>query len=217
MAYGQIDPARLDGDALTRWYLRSPADIEQERQQAAAQRYEDFFGGNGAADDRSDAPGTQSSPGIDKPLASLPNPDIVQAPQAPQASFPVWGADSGFGDGVYRPGRDNVEKVEVGTPSWLCAGCHGTGISPPPPVFSRPPRTTWTPGPNLTPRKPARPHPPQCAMQNMKDSRICSREPNDAWKSVCFESASETDHRRRASCTPRHAGAANQFRGLMPE
>jgi hypothetical protein len=25
MAYGQIDPARLDGDALTRWYLRSHA------------------------------------------------------------------------------------------------------------------------------------------------------------------------------------------------
>ncbi len=34
MAYGQIDPARLDGDALTRWYLRSPADIEEERQAA---------------------------------------------------------------------------------------------------------------------------------------------------------------------------------------
>jgi len=44
MAYGQIDPARLDGDALTRWYLRSPADIEQERQVSAAQRYADFFG-----------------------------------------------------------------------------------------------------------------------------------------------------------------------------
>ncbi|MGZ6018221.1 MAG: hypothetical protein ACXWKO_06090 [Phenylobacterium sp.] len=44
MAYGQIDPARLDGDALTRWCLRSPADIEQERQAAAAQSYNDFFG-----------------------------------------------------------------------------------------------------------------------------------------------------------------------------
>ena len=30
MAYGQIDPARLNGDALTQWYLRSPADIEEE-------------------------------------------------------------------------------------------------------------------------------------------------------------------------------------------
>jgi hypothetical protein len=32
MAYSQVDPARLQGDALTRWYLRSPADIEQEQQ-----------------------------------------------------------------------------------------------------------------------------------------------------------------------------------------
>jgi hypothetical protein len=44
MAIGQIDPARLEGDALRRWYLRSPADIEGEREQAAALRYRDFFG-----------------------------------------------------------------------------------------------------------------------------------------------------------------------------
>lgn len=50
MAYGQIDPARLEGDALTRWYLRSPDNIEQERQEAAAQRYQDFFGGNRGGD-----------------------------------------------------------------------------------------------------------------------------------------------------------------------
>jgi hypothetical protein len=44
MAYGEIDPARLEGNALTSWYLRSPTDIEQERQAAATQRYADFFG-----------------------------------------------------------------------------------------------------------------------------------------------------------------------------
>lgn len=44
MALGQIDPARLQGDALTQWYVRSPDDIEQERQEAAAQRYRGFFG-----------------------------------------------------------------------------------------------------------------------------------------------------------------------------
>ena len=31
MAYGQIDPARLQGEALRRWYLRSPAEVEEER------------------------------------------------------------------------------------------------------------------------------------------------------------------------------------------
>ena len=34
MAFSQIDPARLNGEALKQWYLRSPADIEEERQQA---------------------------------------------------------------------------------------------------------------------------------------------------------------------------------------
>ncbi len=43
MASGQIDPARLEGDALRRWYLRSPTDIEQERRQVATQAYKSFF------------------------------------------------------------------------------------------------------------------------------------------------------------------------------
>lgn len=43
MAFGQIDPARLDGDALRRWYLRSPAEIEVERRQAADRAYQAFF------------------------------------------------------------------------------------------------------------------------------------------------------------------------------
>lgn len=46
MPDGTIDPASLDGDALTRWYLRSPEEINQERQAAAAQRYREFFGGD---------------------------------------------------------------------------------------------------------------------------------------------------------------------------
>jgi hypothetical protein len=66
MAYGQIDPAQLDGDALTQWYLRSPDEIEQERQEAAAQRYRDFFGGNGGAD---------QGPGLDAGFAT-PTQDI---------------------------------------------------------------------------------------------------------------------------------------------
>lgn len=38
-----VDPARLEGDELRRWYLRSPAEIQEERQADAAQQYEDFF------------------------------------------------------------------------------------------------------------------------------------------------------------------------------
>lgn len=43
MAHGQIDPARLEGDALNRWYLRSPADVEAERSRAADRAYREFF------------------------------------------------------------------------------------------------------------------------------------------------------------------------------
>jgi hypothetical protein len=40
----QVDPARLEGEALTRWYRRSPQEIEQEREGLAKQRYEAYFG-----------------------------------------------------------------------------------------------------------------------------------------------------------------------------
>ena len=51
MPDGSIDVESLEGDALTRWYLRSPADIEQERQAAAAKRYQDFYGPSGTDPD----------------------------------------------------------------------------------------------------------------------------------------------------------------------
>jgi hypothetical protein len=38
MPYKPVDPADLEGDDLTNWYLRSPDDIEQQRQAAARQR-----------------------------------------------------------------------------------------------------------------------------------------------------------------------------------
>jgi hypothetical protein len=44
MPYNPVDPADLDGEDLTSWYLRSPQEIEQQRQAAAQQRYNDFFG-----------------------------------------------------------------------------------------------------------------------------------------------------------------------------
>jgi hypothetical protein len=192
MAYSQIDPARLEGDALTNWYLRSPDDIEQERQAAAARRYDDFFAGGSAEWQTPDQPGQGADPGAGsdtRRLSVVASPDRSQAPSSdPKASAEVGpgGADQST---TYAP-----SITRVAAPAWLCSGCHGSGISPVPPLFSKPPwAVPWTPGPNLTPRKPAKPHPPQCAMQNMNDSRICSREPYDAWKSVCLESASERE------------------------
>lgn len=44
MAERQTDPARLQGEALRRWYTRSPADVEQEQQNRYDQRHREFFG-----------------------------------------------------------------------------------------------------------------------------------------------------------------------------
>jgi hypothetical protein len=45
MPTGQIDPARLEGEELGRWYLRSPRQIEEEREAAAAKKRAEFYGG----------------------------------------------------------------------------------------------------------------------------------------------------------------------------
>lgn len=74
MAVEQIDPGTLEGDALRRWYLRSPADIEQERQGAAAQRYQDFYGDSGGVDsDLSVDPGPhEAGEGVDRRTGAEP-------------------------------------------------------------------------------------------------------------------------------------------------
>lgn len=43
-AFGQVDPARLHGETLRQWYLRSPQEIEMERQRAEEQKHQAFFG-----------------------------------------------------------------------------------------------------------------------------------------------------------------------------
>lgn len=184
MTYGQVDPARLDGDALTRWYLRSPADIEQERQTAAARAYDDFF---------SSRPAPSNGDQYGNPAASTSD---YQPPAAGSDQVPSDNPRSAWEWGDASPDLaqfDPASATQVAANGWICAGCHGTGISPPPPTLSTPWATPWRPASNLAPRRPAKPAPPQCSMQNMNDSRICSREPNDAWKSVCLGSASERE------------------------
>jgi hypothetical protein len=63
-----VDLWSLDGDALKRWYQRSPADIEQERQAVRLQNYNNFFGGlrssASIADDSGQASDAWSAPGF---------------------------------------------------------------------------------------------------------------------------------------------------------
>ena len=64
MPDGSIDVGSLEGDALARWYLRSPADIEQEREDAAAKRYQTFFYGPSGANP--DAVTARDAPAADR-------------------------------------------------------------------------------------------------------------------------------------------------------
>ena len=73
MSEAWTDPGSLEGDALTQRYLRSPADIERERQAAAARRYQDFFYGGATADPGSGGGVAASSQDID-PGFSIPGP-----------------------------------------------------------------------------------------------------------------------------------------------
>lgn len=52
MPDGWIDPGILEGGELTRWYLRSSAEVEREREAGAAKRHKEFFyGPSGAGSD----------------------------------------------------------------------------------------------------------------------------------------------------------------------
>jgi hypothetical protein len=42
MATRQVDPARLQGDKLRRWYLRSPQQVEQEKRESEERRHAQF-------------------------------------------------------------------------------------------------------------------------------------------------------------------------------
>ena len=103
MSESWIDPGSLEGDALRQWYLRSPADLERERQEAAARRYQDFFYGS--------APGNNPDPrfGPEVP-ASGQGIDPAFAPPAPSGDI-----DPGFA--MSPPSRD----IDPGF-TWVAAG-----------------------------------------------------------------------------------------------
>jgi hypothetical protein len=108
-----IDPGSLEGDALVRWYQRSPAEIEQERQAAAARRYQDFFYGR-----------THSDPDLRLDRAApAPNRNatIDSAASVPSMSQDV---DPGFTWVPAGPNRWRSVKIEENGPR-LHATSHG--------------------------------------------------------------------------------------------
>lgn len=52
MAWREVIPADLEGEALRRWYLRSPDDVERRRRAVADGRYQAFFASENLAEPR---------------------------------------------------------------------------------------------------------------------------------------------------------------------
>lgn len=213
MVYGQIDPARLDGDALIRWYLHSPADIEQERLVAAARRYDSFFGGlrgGGQAGDENDE---RATPGAGTSWNTADDnrgqPDAWVGPASSSASRQPGPSDP------YRPNpisSGHYQLAAAATPGFWdywgvpgCANCHGypPGALPPvgghfplPPTYS--PRSGGSGGSGKQPpssggRVSAGNNPPQCAIQYNQDSAKCRRVPDNDVRRACWASAAERE------------------------
>jgi hypothetical protein len=127
---GWTDPGSLEGDALTQWYLRSPADIEQERQAAAARRYQDFFYG-GAAADTGSGPGVPASGQDIDPGFSIqgPSKDIDPGFAVPASSRDI---DPGFTWAQVGPNRWRSIRTDEqsASPSLLATG-FGENAAPP--------------------------------------------------------------------------------------
>jgi hypothetical protein len=84
MPWGQTDPSRLAGEALRQWYSRTPAEIESERRQAAAERYRAFFNSEAGADSDA-AANSESSAGNE----GGPSPYLVRV-AAPRSFSDYW-------------------------------------------------------------------------------------------------------------------------------
>lgn len=212
MAFGQIDPARLEGDALRRWYLRSPEDIEDERLRRADQRYDAFYGG--LQDIRQSA-----SPPPDRLLRATGFGSTTRDGTSRVATHDAGAvAPQSTWSGPRKP-RATIDD---------CVGCHGRLPSPPHipgmlPPFGELPLPGGFPVfrnlPGATPSGPRNEGRKECELQDRNDRRICGRQPTAEDRARCHASASE----RRANCD-RPGGTigdpaldtANRLRGNPP-
>jgi hypothetical protein len=179
MAYGPIDPARLDGKELARWYTRSPLDLEKERSAAETQRYHAF-----AATPHEPAlagAGQHSR----QALAGFRLPRMATASHEGAASPVSMGI---LRAAAVRPqqGSGLNPSTQRGGNGHVCAACHWGGTPPFPPRG----QGILRDGISQPPSKPPERDRKQCEIQDARDREICGRQPNNAAKSVCHETAS---------------------------
>lgn len=199
MTFGQVDPAGLQGEALRRWYLRTPDEIEAERAAIAEQAYKTFFSqpNSRAVSGFSDAARGAPAPAYDK-FSAVGNPAAI-------------GTDPEYHAGGEEPPSPKAEgraspyvQVAARSPGFWdywsprgCANCHGYtpgtlppvgGQSPFPPGYS--PRSGNGQGGSRKRRL------PQCEVQYENDTERCNVLPKPDARARCWASASE----RRAYC-----------------
>lgn len=113
------DPSRLEGEALDRWYRRSPAQIRAEREAARQAQYDAFFGPAGGSPEATPENGISSGPGSlgesesnvirfarRDPIPTAPT-VITTGPRPATGALPVAGSGRAAGDpgsffGTYR-------------------------------------------------------------------------------------------------------------------
>lgn len=167
MANGPVDPASLEGEALMRWYRRTPQEIEDERRQAAADAYNRFFyptqsdpalNSDATATDNqaslaADGQGTTgqdngqvdpwSGYGVASPAASRmdgPTPFATIYGTGLLGDWRRYAAPSGDPDSSADSAQGSTDQANRQTN----AGSNDVGVSPPAPIIDGP--TRWTAG-----------------------------------------------------------------------
>ena len=192
MAFSSVDPSSLQGEALNRWYRRSPDEIEREQQAARAQEYDEFFGRTEPVRARATSP--------------------VPAHQDSNAGFgygPTWGAGGGNHwrnsdqsvDGpATTPQSGQLQLAAASQPATAsgvvsCPTCHGRvppflpfpfPFLPGGPFFRDTPSTPSGGG-----SQPDRRDKKECEQQYDSDSQICGRLQSPRDVAICRGTASE--------------------------
>lgn len=194
MPYSSVDPAALSGDALDRWYRRTPDEIEEERQAAEQARYHDFFGGS---DGRASQQTTDHAD---------PSPSDGIAGSTDQAGS--W--DEGSRSPQIQLASNTTGSVGSIVDHFAnCPTCHGRVPLPPPAALPWP----WSVGSYL--RNDAdggvskRPNPDrkQCEIQSERDHQICGRQREPEVNAVC---------RQRANVRYKHCLATGEVDSPIP-
>jgi hypothetical protein len=197
MAYGQIDPARLEGEALRRWYLRSPADIEAERRSAAAQRYDQFFS-------RGDPSAQNGQP--ESPIAETATRDFSSTGWTVEpngrwhgARLPTDDAQRSRSAAHQMAANGRARGASSHETPGSCISCHGRLPPPPlPPPFGTFPFPngsfpSFRDIPSRSPSGSGGSNPKQCTVQYENDSEICRQVPSRDARRRCWESAAERE------------------------